>query len=167
VPASATDSHHPRQSLRPQNSSGPRVPPTTSTSPVSLHAHLLVLAQPSEIWFAKIENEVIARGVFTSVPDLARKLRRYINAYSANARPIQRKYSDPTRRVRSNELTATGHQSSKTIVFRLSQFSTTIASSAMSVNADRKALTGLLASRNLISCAGNHNAFATQTAVSK
>ena len=41
--------------------------------------------------------------------DLARKLRHYINAYSANARPIQWKYSDPTRRVRSNELTATGH----------------------------------------------------------
>src|SRR2546427_1637925 len=62
-----------------------------------------------EIWFAKIEREVIARGIFTSVSDLARKLRRYINAYSANARPIRWKYSDPTRRVPSNELTATGH----------------------------------------------------------
>jgi transposase len=62
-----------------------------------------------EIWFAKIEREVIARGIFTSVSDLARKLRRYINAYSANARPIQWKYSDTTRRVRSNEFTATGH----------------------------------------------------------
>jgi transposase len=62
----------------------------------------------SRLWFAKIEREVIARGIFTSVPDLARKLRRYINAYSANARPIQWKYSDPTRRVRSNDLTATG-----------------------------------------------------------
>ena len=62
-----------------------------------------------EIWFAKIEREVIARGIFTSVSDLARKLRRYINAYSANARPIRWKYSDPTRRVRSNEFTATGH----------------------------------------------------------
>jgi len=62
-----------------------------------------------EIWFAKIEREVIARGIFTSVSDLARKLRRYINAYSANARPIQWKYSDTSRRVRSNELTATGH----------------------------------------------------------
>ena len=62
-----------------------------------------------EIWFAKIERDVIARGIFTSVSDLARKLRRYINAYSANARPIQWKYSDPSRRVRSNELTATGH----------------------------------------------------------
>jgi transposase len=53
-----------------------------------------------EIWFAKIEREVIARGIFTSVPDLARKLRRYINAYSANARPIQWRYSAPSRRIR-------------------------------------------------------------------
>ncbi len=29
-----------------------------------------------ELWFAKIEREVIARGVFTSVSYLARKLRR-------------------------------------------------------------------------------------------
>jgi len=42
---------------------------------------------------------VIARGIFASVNDLARKLRRYINAYSANAKPIQWKYSDPTRRI--------------------------------------------------------------------
>jgi transposase len=62
-----------------------------------------------ELWFAKIERDVIARGVFTSVADLARKLRRYINAYSANARPIRWKYSETTRRIRSNELSATGH----------------------------------------------------------
>ena len=62
-----------------------------------------------ELWFAKIEREVIARGVFTSVPDLARKLRRYINAYSANAQPIYWKYSDPSHRIRSNELSATRH----------------------------------------------------------
>ncbi len=35
----------------------------------------------------------MARGIFTSAPDLARKLRRYLNAYSANARHW--KYSDP------------------------------------------------------------------------
>jgi len=62
-----------------------------------------------EIWFAKIEREVIARGIFTSVPDLARKLRRYINAYSSHARPIRWKYSDPTRRLPANEFTATVH----------------------------------------------------------
>jgi len=43
------------------------------------------------------------------VKDLARKLRRYINAYSANAKPIRWKYSDPTRRIRSNVVSATCH----------------------------------------------------------
>jgi len=59
-----------------------------------------------EIWFSKVERDVIARGIFTSVKDLARKLRRYINAYSANAKPIQWKYSDPTRHIRSNVVSA-------------------------------------------------------------
>ena len=62
-----------------------------------------------EIWFSKVERDVIARGIFTSVKDLARKLRRYINAYSANAKPIQWRYSDPTRRIRSNVVSATCH----------------------------------------------------------
>jgi transposase len=52
-----------------------------------------------EIWFAKIEREVIARGVFRSVRDLARKLMRYIRAYSKTARPFSWKYSDVRRRV--------------------------------------------------------------------
>jgi len=62
-----------------------------------------------ELWFGKIERDVIARGVFTSVKDLAKKLRRYINAYSANAKPIRWNYADPSRRIRGNELSATGH----------------------------------------------------------
>ena len=57
-----------------------------------------------EIWFSKVERDVIARGIFTSVNDLARKLRRYINAYSANAKPIRWKYFDPTRRIRSTNV---------------------------------------------------------------
>jgi transposase len=52
-----------------------------------------------EIWFARIERDVIARGVFTSVRDLARQLLRYVRAYSKTARPFQWKYSDPPRRV--------------------------------------------------------------------
>src|SRR6476646_4145170 len=42
-----------------------------------------------EIWFAWLEREVIARGIFTSVNDLARKLMRYIRAYSKIARPFK------------------------------------------------------------------------------
>jgi DDE superfamily endonuclease len=47
-----------------------------------------------QLWFSKIEREVIARGVFTSVAELARKLRRYISAYPANSRPIRQLASD-------------------------------------------------------------------------
>lgn len=53
-----------------------------------------------EIWFARIERDVIARGVFTSVRDLARKLMRYVRAYSKTAKPFQWKYSDPTKRIK-------------------------------------------------------------------
>lgn len=52
-----------------------------------------------EIWFAKIERDVIARGVFTSVADLSRKLMRYIRAYAKTAKPFRWTYTDPTRRI--------------------------------------------------------------------
>jgi transposase len=42
-----------------------------------------------EIWFAKIERDVIARGVFTSTADLRRKLMWYIRRDNRNARPIR------------------------------------------------------------------------------
>ena len=61
------------------------------------------------IWFARIEREVIARGIFTSVPDLARKLMRYIRAYAKSAKPFAWKYSDVRRRIHANELIATCH----------------------------------------------------------
>ncbi len=52
-----------------------------------------------ELWFAKIERDVIARGVFTSVPDLKRKLMRYIRQYNKDAKPVKWKYFDSTRRI--------------------------------------------------------------------
>jgi len=54
-----------------------------------------------ELWFAKIERDVIARGIFTSVPDLARKLRRYIHQYNRTATPFRWSYADPRRRIRA------------------------------------------------------------------
>jgi transposase len=53
-----------------------------------------------ELWFSQLQHEVLAHGIFTSVQDLARKLRRYINAYSKNAQPIQWKYSNRRHRIR-------------------------------------------------------------------
>lgn len=55
-----------------------------------------------ELWFAKIERDVIARGIFTSVPDLKRKLMRYIRHYNQVPRTVKWKYFDPTRRITSN-----------------------------------------------------------------
>jgi transposase len=92
-----------------------------------------------EIWFAKIERDVIARGVFTSVPDLARKLRRYINAYSANAQPIRWKYSDVTHRIRCNDLSATGHLAAEenwTTAFTLVNKSTATTTARLSLFGD-------------------------------
>jgi len=62
-----------------------------------------------ELWFAKIQRDVIDRGVFTSVADLARKLRRYIRAYEKSARPFRWTYTDPQRRIRTNQITGTAH----------------------------------------------------------
>jgi transposase len=41
-----------------------------------------------ELWFSKIDRDVIARGVFTSVSDLKRKLLRYIRQYNKSPRTI-------------------------------------------------------------------------------
>lgn len=41
-----------------------------------------------ENWLAKIERDVIARGVLTSVPDLARKLRRVLRQPAAHSMEI-------------------------------------------------------------------------------
>jgi len=52
-----------------------------------------------ELWFAKIERDVIARGVFTSVSDLKRKLMRYIRHYNKQPKPVKWKYFDSSRRI--------------------------------------------------------------------
>src|SRR5262249_27671697 len=64
-----------------------------------------------EIWFSKIERAVIARGVFPSVADLARKLRKYIRAYANSAKPFRWTYNDALRRIRpsGNDITGTVH----------------------------------------------------------
>jgi transposase len=52
-----------------------------------------------ELWFSKIERDVIARGIFTSVTDLARKLMRYIRLYNTAPKPVNWQHKDPTRRI--------------------------------------------------------------------
>lgn len=52
-----------------------------------------------EIWFSKIERDLIYRGVFTSVPDLARKIKSYIMKYNLSPKKIKWKYNNPKHRI--------------------------------------------------------------------
>jgi transposase len=62
-----------------------------------------------ELWFAKIQRDLLARGIFSSVADLSRKIRKYIRAYADLARPFRWSYSDPSRRIIANPMTGTAH----------------------------------------------------------
>lgn len=52
-----------------------------------------------ELWFSKIERDVIARGVFKSVPDLKRKLMRYIRHYNKNPKVFKWTYKNSRHRI--------------------------------------------------------------------
>ena len=55
-----------------------------------------------EMWFSKIERDVIARGIFTSVNDLKRKLMRYIRQYNKTPKPIKWIYRNTKNRITTN-----------------------------------------------------------------
>jgi transposase len=55
-----------------------------------------------ELWFAKIERDMIARGIFTSTADLRRKLMQYIRQHNKTCQPIQWAYSNPKHRIRAS-----------------------------------------------------------------
>jgi transposase len=52
-----------------------------------------------ELWFAKIERDILARGIFSSVADLRRKILHYLRHYNVAAKPFRWSYADPTRRI--------------------------------------------------------------------
>src|SRR6204780_2369179 len=63
-----------------------------------------------ELWFGRIERDVVARGVFTSVKDLARKLMRYIRHHNQHAAPIKWAYRDFSHRIiATSDSAVTGH----------------------------------------------------------
>jgi transposase len=55
-----------------------------------------------ELWFAKIERDCIARGIFTSTSDLRRKLMQYIRLHNQTCRPFLWTYRSPKRRIRTS-----------------------------------------------------------------
>ena len=52
-----------------------------------------------ELWFAKIERDVIRRGIFKSVKDLSRKIINYIKKYNQEPKPVKWKYFDTSKRI--------------------------------------------------------------------
>lgn len=57
-----------------------------------------------ELWFSKIERDIIARGVFTSLKDLRRKLMQYIREYNKTSKPFKWAYRDPSHRITADSL---------------------------------------------------------------
>lgn len=62
-----------------------------------------------ELWFAKIERDCIARGIFTSTADLRRKLMRYIRVHNKTCQPIQWSYSNVKHRISASRNSITRH----------------------------------------------------------
>jgi transposase len=63
-----------------------------------------------ELWFGRIERDVVARGIFTSVNDLARKLMRYIRHHNQHAAPIKWACRDLSHRITPTfDSAVTGH----------------------------------------------------------
>jgi transposase len=62
-----------------------------------------------ELWFAKIERDMITRGIFTSTADLRRKLMQYIRLHNKTCQPIQWAYSNVKRRIRAPRTSVTSH----------------------------------------------------------
>jgi transposase len=57
------------------------------------------------LWFANIGRDVIARGAFTSVTDLKRKL-MCARQYNMTPKPVKWKYFEPRRRVTPEPIVA-------------------------------------------------------------
>ena len=55
-----------------------------------------------EIWFSKIQRDLITRGIFTSTTDLRRKLMAYIRLHNRNCRPFEWTYRNTQRRIHVN-----------------------------------------------------------------
>ena len=53
-----------------------------------------------EIWFSKIQRDLISRGIFTSTTDLRRKIMSYIRLHNRNCRPFLWTYRNTQRRIR-------------------------------------------------------------------
>ena len=59
-----------------------------------------------ELWFSKIERDLIYRGVFRSTRDLTRQIMKYIRKYNDDPRSVKWTYDEPSRRIKSTKRSA-------------------------------------------------------------
>jgi transposase len=59
-----------------------------------------------ELWFSKIERDLIYRGVFKSTHDLTRQIMKYIRKYNDDPRPVKWTYDEPSRRIKPTKRSA-------------------------------------------------------------
>ncbi len=59
-----------------------------------------------ELWFSKIERDLIYRGVFKSTRDLTRQIMKYIRKYNDDPRPVKWTYNEPSRRIKPTKRSA-------------------------------------------------------------
>jgi len=59
-----------------------------------------------ELWFSKLERDVIARGIFRSKLDLKRKIMRYLHHYNKTARPFKWSYRNASHRIRPGSISS-------------------------------------------------------------
>ena len=60
----------------------------------------------ADLGLSKVRRDVLSRGVFTSIADLTRTLRRYIQAEAKQAKPFRWKYDNPARRIRHGKFSS-------------------------------------------------------------
>lgn len=75
-----------------------------SPLPIALHADLRLLAQLVERFFAEITTKRIRRGVFTSVGQLEKAIRDYLDQHNAEPKPFV--WTKPADVILANEARA-------------------------------------------------------------
>ncbi len=59
-----------------------------------------------ELWFSKIERDLIYRGVFKSTRDLTRQIMKYIRQYNDDPRAVKWTCDEPSRRIKTTKRSA-------------------------------------------------------------
>ena len=62
-----------------------------------------------ELWFSKIERDLIYRGIFKSTKDLSMKIMNYIKQYNKGSKPVKWKYCDTSKRINTSDSSVTVH----------------------------------------------------------